>query len=95
MAAAIQEIVDRGYEGASLTRISARADVAKGLVRRYFTGKDDPMASTAKATMEPPRPGARSASARTPDRGARHIGPCHGRGVSVRLVVVSSSKAAT
>lgn len=52
MAAAIQEVTDRGYEGASLTRIAARADVAKGLVWRYFTGKDDLMESTAKATME-------------------------------------------
>lgn len=52
MAAAIQEVVDRGYEGASLTRIAARADVAKGLVWRYFTGKDHLMESTAKATME-------------------------------------------
>lgn len=52
MEAAIQEVVDRGYEGASLTRIAARADVAKGLVWRYFTGKDDLMESTAKTTME-------------------------------------------
>jgi len=35
----------------SLTRIAARADVAKGLVWRYFAGKDDLMESTAKATM--------------------------------------------
>jgi AcrR family transcriptional regulator len=40
MVAAIQEVVDHGYEGATLTRIAARADVAKGLVWRYFTGKD-------------------------------------------------------
>ena len=52
MAAAVEEVVDRGYEGASLTRIAARADVAKGLVWRYFTGKDQLMESTAKATME-------------------------------------------
>ncbi|MEJ3652988.1 TetR/AcrR family transcriptional regulator [Actinomycetes bacterium KLBMP 9759] len=52
MVAAIQEVVDRGYEGASLTRIAARADVAKGLVWHYFAGKDDLMESTAKATME-------------------------------------------
>ncbi|RZQ59531.1 TetR/AcrR family transcriptional regulator [Amycolatopsis suaedae] len=52
MAAAIREVADRGYEGASLTRIAARADVAKGLVWRYFSGKDDLMESTAKATME-------------------------------------------
>jgi AcrR family transcriptional regulator len=52
MEAAIQEVVDRGYEGASLTRIAARADVAKGLVWHYFTGKDDLMEATAKATME-------------------------------------------
>ncbi len=52
MAAAIEEVVERGYEGASLTRIAARADVAKGLVWRYFTGKDELMEATAKATME-------------------------------------------
>jgi AcrR family transcriptional regulator len=52
MAAAIQEVVDRGYEGASLTRIAARADVAKGLVWHYFAGKDDLMAATATATMQ-------------------------------------------
>ena len=52
MLAAIQEVVDRGYEGASLTRIAERADVAKGLVWHYFTGKDDLMQATAKATME-------------------------------------------
>ncbi|WP_063125838.1 TetR/AcrR family transcriptional regulator [Nocardia fusca] len=52
MVAAIQEVVDRGYEGASLTRIAQRADVAKGLVWHYFAGKDDLMAATAKATME-------------------------------------------
>ena len=52
MVAAIQEVVDRGYEGASLTRIAERADVAKGLVWHYFAGKDDLMEATAKATME-------------------------------------------
>ncbi|MFI7121743.1 TetR/AcrR family transcriptional regulator [Amycolatopsis sp. NPDC049868] len=52
MAAAIREVAESGYEGASLTRIAARADVAKGLVWRYFTGKDDLMESAAKVTME-------------------------------------------
>jgi AcrR family transcriptional regulator len=52
MVAAIQEIADRGYEGASMTRIAARAEVAKGLVWHYFTGKDQLMEATAKATME-------------------------------------------
>ena len=52
MAAAIQEVVDRGYHGASLTRIAARADVAKGLVWHYFAGKDDLMESTAQRTMQ-------------------------------------------
>ncbi|GAB3744749.1 hypothetical protein GCM10028864_13280 [Microlunatus parietis] len=51
MAAAVLEVVDRGYEGATLTRIAARADVAKGLVWRYFSGKDDLMEATAKATL--------------------------------------------
>ncbi len=52
MAAAIQEIADSGYESATLTRIAARADVAKGLVWRYFSGKDELMEATARATME-------------------------------------------
>lgn len=52
MVAAVQEVAESGYESASLTRIAARAGVAKGLVWRYFAGKDDLMASTAKATME-------------------------------------------
>lgn len=52
MRAAIEEVAERGYEGASMTRIAQRADVAKGLVWHYFTGKDDLMAATARATME-------------------------------------------
>lgn len=52
MAAAVLEVVNRGYEGATLTRIAARAEVAKGLVWRYFAGKDDLMEATAKATLE-------------------------------------------
>lgn len=52
MAAAIREVAESGYQGASLTRIAARADVAKGLVWHYFTGKDDLMESTAKVTMQ-------------------------------------------
>jgi AcrR family transcriptional regulator len=51
MAAAVDEVAACGYEGASLTRIAARADVAKGLVWRYFTGKDELMEATATATM--------------------------------------------
>lgn len=51
MAAAIEEVAERGYQGASLTRIAARAGVAKGLVWHYFTDKDDLMESTAKTTM--------------------------------------------
>lgn len=51
MAAATQEIAERGYEDASLTRIAERAGVAKGLIWRYFTGKDDLMEATATATM--------------------------------------------
>lgn len=52
MAAALQEVADRGYEGASLTRVAARAGVAKGLVWHYFAGKDDLMGATARAAME-------------------------------------------
>ena len=52
VSAAVREVADRGYEGASLTRIAERADVAKGLVWHYFTGKDDLMAATAKTVME-------------------------------------------
>lgn len=52
MVAAVEEVAERGYEGASLTRIAARAGVAKGLVWHYFAGKDDLMEATAKATLE-------------------------------------------
>lgn len=52
MEAAVQEVADRGYEGASLTRIAKRAGVAKGLVWHYFADKDDLMESTAKRTMQ-------------------------------------------
>ncbi|WP_232666731.1 TetR/AcrR family transcriptional regulator [Pseudonocardia sp. TRM90224] len=52
MVATIQEVAERGYESTSLTRIAARADVAKGLVWHYFAGKDDLMEQTAKATMD-------------------------------------------
>ncbi|QVQ53777.1 TetR family transcriptional regulator [Spiractinospora alimapuensis] len=51
MEAAVLEVADRGYEGASLTRIAKRAGVAKGLIWHYFTDKDDLMESTAKRTM--------------------------------------------
>lgn len=51
MAAAVEEVAEGGYESASLTRIASRAGVAKGLIWHYFAGKDDLMASTAKATM--------------------------------------------
>ena len=49
--AAVEEVAERGYEAASLTRIAARAGVAKGLIWHYFSGKDDLMESGAKATM--------------------------------------------
>lgn len=52
VSAAVREVADRGYEGASLTRIAERADVAKGLVWHYFTGKDDLMEATARTVME-------------------------------------------
>ncbi|HLT61362.1 MAG TPA: TetR/AcrR family transcriptional regulator [Microlunatus sp.] len=52
MAAAIGEVAQHGYESATLTRIAARADVAKGLVWRYFSGKDELMAAAARSTLE-------------------------------------------
>jgi AcrR family transcriptional regulator len=51
VAAATQELAERGYDDASLTRIAARAGVAKGLVWHYFSGKGDLMEATAKMTM--------------------------------------------
>lgn len=51
MVAAAEEVAERGYESASLTRVAARAGVAKGLVWHYFTGKDDLMEATAQATL--------------------------------------------
>lgn len=51
MSATIAELVERGYHGASLTKIAERAGVSKGLLWHYFTGKDDLMEATAKAAM--------------------------------------------
>ncbi|MGH3425358.1 MAG: TetR/AcrR family transcriptional regulator, partial [Nocardioidaceae bacterium] len=51
MAGAIEELADHGYESTSLTRVARRAGVSKGLIWHYFTGKDDLMESTAKATL--------------------------------------------
>ncbi len=51
MAAAVQELADRGYDGLSLTRVAGRAGVSKGLLWHYFAGKDDLMEATAKTTM--------------------------------------------
>lgn len=51
MTAAVEELADRGYDGASLTRIAERAGVSKGLIWHYFAGKDDLMECTAKATL--------------------------------------------
>lgn len=51
MAATVAELAQRGYHGTSLTKIVERAGVSKGLLWHYFTGKDDLMEATAKATM--------------------------------------------
>jgi len=47
MAAAVTVIAERGYAAATATEIAARADVAKGLIWRYFTDRDDLMLRTA------------------------------------------------
>lgn len=47
MAAAVTVIAGRGYAAASATAIAAAADVAKGLVWRYFDDRDDLMYRTA------------------------------------------------
>ncbi|WP_158630265.1 TetR/AcrR family transcriptional regulator [Glycomyces terrestris] len=49
--AAVEEVAASGYEGATLTRVAARAGVSKGLLWHYFTGKDDLMAATAESTL--------------------------------------------
>lgn len=49
--AVVAELAERGYQGASLTRIAGRAGVSKGLLWHYFTGKDELMESTATATL--------------------------------------------
>ena len=51
MTAAIAELAGRGYEGTSLTRIAERAGVSKGLIWHYFSGKEDLMDATARATV--------------------------------------------
>lgn len=47
MAAAVTVIADRGYTAATATAIAATADVAKGLVWRYFADRDELMLRTA------------------------------------------------
>lgn len=51
MTATVKELAHSGYDGTSLTRIAEQAGVSKGLIWHYFTGKDDLMEQTAKATM--------------------------------------------
>lgn len=47
MTAAVTVIADRGYTAASATAIATAADVAKGLIWRYFDDRDDLMYRTA------------------------------------------------
>ena len=47
MAAAVTVIADRGFAAATATEIAATADVAKGLVWRYFADRDELMLRTA------------------------------------------------
>lgn len=51
MRAAVEEVAERGYEGASLTAIASRAGVAKGLIWHYFSGREDLMEAAAKDLM--------------------------------------------
>ncbi|MDF3281359.1 TetR/AcrR family transcriptional regulator [Gordonia sp. L191] len=48
MAAAISVIAERGYAAASATAIAITAEVAKGLIWRYFDDRDDLMRKTAE-----------------------------------------------
>ncbi|GAA1908966.1 TetR/AcrR family transcriptional regulator [Williamsia serinedens] len=48
VAAAVAVIAERGFAAATATEIAARAEVAKGLVWRYFTDRDDLMRRTAE-----------------------------------------------
>src|SRR5690606_26236024 len=51
MAAALQEVADRGYEGASLTRGAARGGVGKGRVWRSCAGGAGVRGAAAGAAM--------------------------------------------
>ena len=41
MAIALEEFADRDYDGASVSRVVARAGIAKGSIYQYFTDKKD------------------------------------------------------
>lgn len=41
MAIALEEFADRDYDGASVSRVVARAGIAKGSIYQYFIDKKD------------------------------------------------------
>jgi AcrR family transcriptional regulator len=52
LAAAAHEFAERGYGGASLSRIIAGAGISKGLLYYYFNDKEDLFVTTVEAAVE-------------------------------------------
>lgn len=51
--AAVQEFVDKGYQGASMESIAARAGLSKGGVYHHFNSKDEILIEANQRYMEP------------------------------------------
>lgn len=52
VAAAQESIAERGLQGATVRDIAQRAGVTSGLIRHYFTGKDEMIQAAYRHTME-------------------------------------------
>ena len=53
LAAALEEFAERGYAGASMAAVAARAGVTKGLIYHYFPGKADLFKAVVRSCVQP------------------------------------------
>lgn len=53
LAAALEEFAERGYAGARMAAVAARAGVAKGLIYHYFPSKAELFLATVRACTQP------------------------------------------
>lgn len=53
LAAALEEFAERGYAGASMAAVAARAGVTKGLIYHYFPGKAELFKAVVRSCIQP------------------------------------------